>query len=359
MIKKLCVLLPAYNEECVIAATLPSIKEAGLPVGLETADIFVINDCSKDKTAEIASNFGAIVLTNQINMGKTRGIEKAIRDLRLEEKYEYVSILDADTLLDPNYFVKSLERFERDQRISAVCGQPKSLPYNWLTAYRALEYAWVHRVFKQGQSVMGTITISAGCASIYKTSVIAQIEWHPDRIIIEDADITPQIHRKQLGTIIYEKNAVVFTQDPHTLKSYIGQLRRWYKGIWQAAVVYKIPFGWQKVDLEYALMTGETLIFSVAVALLPLWLVLFPTQTLYVLAVDQIFWLIVSWFCSVWTGRFDIIKYAPTFFVPRFLSAIIFLESFWCAVIMQHNTEPWFRPHRYELTHILKKQEGQ
>ncbi len=61
---KLLVIIPAFNEEASIGSVISSIKKE-----LPQAHILVVNDGSRDKTAEIAENNGVIVLNHLYNMG--------------------------------------------------------------------------------------------------------------------------------------------------------------------------------------------------------------------------------------------------------------------------------------------------
>ena len=54
--KKIAVLIPCYNESKTIAKVVADYKSA-----LPEADIYVYDNNSKDRTAEIARNAGAIV----------------------------------------------------------------------------------------------------------------------------------------------------------------------------------------------------------------------------------------------------------------------------------------------------------
>ena len=53
---KLSVIIPAYNEESTIEAIISKVQEVPLPEGL-SREIVVVNDGSKDKTADILSRF--------------------------------------------------------------------------------------------------------------------------------------------------------------------------------------------------------------------------------------------------------------------------------------------------------------
>jgi cellulose synthase/poly-beta-1,6-N-acetylglucosamine synthase-like glycosyltransferase len=345
---RLAVLLPCFNEELVIANTIKSI----LAAGLDTHDVFVIDDCSKDKTAEIAQSFRVNVISNPRNMGKIKSIDSAIKSGRISPDYELISILDADTSLDKEYFLQVQKTFAKDPEIAGVCGQPMSVPHNWLTAYRAFEYAFVHSIYKEAQHKIGAINISAGCATTYRHDVLRQIDWHPDRIIIEDADITPQVHRKRLGKIVYNKKAIVHTQDPETLQAYTKQVKRWYTGIWQAWPVYKIPFGGQAIDYESLFLGGEALLSSLVVLMTPVWFMLNPQIGLRLVLLSQVpNFLFVAYF-SLKLRRLDIALFSPLFVIPRTINRLMYLTAFVNAIVRGQKAGSWYKPERYNQSTI-------
>src|SRR5438132_5552944 len=94
------------------------------------------------------------------------------------------------------------------------------IPHNSLTAYRCLAYWMSHAIYKSGQNNMGVITVTPGCASSFRSDAFSQLDWNTDTIV-EDMDCTIQIHRKKLGKIIFQREAIVSTQDPRTLRDYV------------------------------------------------------------------------------------------------------------------------------------------
>ncbi len=230
--------------------------------------------------------------------------------------------------------------------MAVVCGRAKSTPHNWLTAYRCLAYWISHAVYKDGQSNMGVITVTPGCAAAFRADVFAQLDWSNDTIV-EDMDCTIQVHRKKLGKIIYQKRAVVSTQDPRTIRDYIKQMYRWHSGAWQVGMKYEMITGLTKIDLEYKLLMGEGVVFATLFLLLPVWLLLYPTLAFYAVGMDMVVLVFLSMICAACDRRIDVCLYAMLYPLLRFVDCSIFLYSFWKVVIQKKQVRGWFAVKRY------------
>lgn len=338
---KLCVIVPAKNEGLVLEGTLSSL----LTADVSPKDIFVVDDGSSDNTGAIARHLGVMLLRNETNIGKAQSIARVVKHFKLTSRYDLIALMDADTRVDPQYFTAVKQRFAGDEEVAVVCGQAKSSPHNWLTAYRCLVYFLSQFIYKDGQSNMGVITVAAGCATTYRSDIFEELEWNNDTLV-EDMDSTVQVHRKRLGAIVYEKNAVVHTQDPKTLRDYIKQMSRWYTGTWQVFKKYRMLTGTKKIDWEYKLLTGEGLIFSIAYALLPLLLLVFP-KLIFMLIFDICFTVLMALVVSIVEKRKDVALYAPAFLFIRYVDCVVFLYTFWNTVVRRQQALKWFSVERY------------
>jgi dolichol-phosphate mannosyltransferase len=108
----LSIVIPAYNEERFIGTLLRQIQAVDLaPLGLVT-EIIVIDDCSSDRTAEIASSVaGVTVVRMPVNGGKGRAVRAGIA----RATGEYLIIQDADLEYDPNDYVPMLQALLSDR----------------------------------------------------------------------------------------------------------------------------------------------------------------------------------------------------------------------------------------------------
>jgi cellulose synthase/poly-beta-1,6-N-acetylglucosamine synthase-like glycosyltransferase len=257
-IDKLCVVIPARNEELLVGRCIESVLAAGLSAN----QIFVVNDCSTDSTGAVLASFDGInVLTNEQRRGKSVSLCALIARFNLTERFTYLSLLDADSTVAPEYFGAVVRTFQEASDYVVVCGAPRSERHNWLTAFRALEYMLSAKMYRPGQDALGMITVAPGCAATYRTSILNTLDWHGGTLV-EDMDLTVQVHRKALGRIGFASDAIAYTQDPRALRDYVGQITRWHSGTWQVMKRHRLPFGGQRVDAEFALLVGESLVYS-------------------------------------------------------------------------------------------------
>jgi len=117
-VRVLSVVIPAYNEERFIGTLLEQIAAVDLaPLGV-AKEVIVIDDCSRDRTAAIAS---AAVGVRVIRMERNGGKGRAVRAGIAAASGELLIIQDADLEYDPRDYEPML-RALLDGRGDAVYG---------------------------------------------------------------------------------------------------------------------------------------------------------------------------------------------------------------------------------------------
>jgi len=91
MDKRLCIIIPCYNEAAALGTVL-----AELAAAVPWAELVVVNDCSTDATAEIAAAAGcATVLSLPVNLGIGGAVQTGLK-YAAEHGYELAVKFDGD-----------------------------------------------------------------------------------------------------------------------------------------------------------------------------------------------------------------------------------------------------------------------
>lgn len=246
---EVAILIAAHDEEQVITATIESAA-GQVPVG----HVFVVSDASVDRTADLARRRGANVLELEPNRGKAGALVAAIDHFELARRFPVVVLLDADTVLSPDYLSTGLPCF-RDSGVVAVAAcastladpRPTTVTGRFLIAYRERFYVMVQYLLKYGQAarLANVISIVPGFASLYRSRVLETIDIDPPGLAIEDFNMTFEVHARKLGRIAFHPAiARASTQDPDNFRDYTRQLRRWTLGFWQTLRRHGFRLGW-------------------------------------------------------------------------------------------------------------------
>jgi len=101
--KKVLLIIPAYNEEESIENTLASVENFAQTTQLPfQLDYIVVNDGSKDKTEQIVRGLGVDLIDLRTNLGLTGGFMAGMKYAARNE-YDYAIQFDADGQHLPDY----------------------------------------------------------------------------------------------------------------------------------------------------------------------------------------------------------------------------------------------------------------
>lgn len=226
------VVMPVHNEEDILSETIMK----NLSLDYENVEFYIIDDCSTDRTYEIAKewerkNNKIKVFKTKTNKGKANALNEAMKYVTTE----YFLCLDGDAYLEKNalnYFNYLLESYGDDiKRIAAITGQPKLIDgdVSFIHQLQRVEYRSIISMIKKSQGLFDHIFSVSGVCTLYKKDVVESLGGFNPRNQTEDIEITWRIQRN--GYLVkYEPMIMVYMYTPNTFKQLLRQRIRWAIG---------------------------------------------------------------------------------------------------------------------------------
>ncbi|MEI9977453.1 MAG: polysaccharide deacetylase family protein [Edaphobacter sp.] len=234
---RVAVLIPAYNEEKVIVRTIRSVMMSNY----KNIRIIVIDDGSSDRTAAVARDAypadiaaGRLTVLVKPNGGKADALNYALE--RIDEEI-YVGI-DADGVIAHDAITNLVPHFA-DPRIGAVAGNAKvGNRVNLWTRWQALEYITSQNFERRALDLFDVVMVVPGAIGAWRTAPVVAGGGYHTNTVAEDADLTMNL-LEQGYWVIYEDQALAFTEAPINADGLMRQRFRWSFGILQAIYKHK------------------------------------------------------------------------------------------------------------------------
>ncbi len=229
------IVIPAYNEEKSIKDTITSLKTLDYPK--KKLEIIIINDGSKDRTAErinfLKNELDFTFINNTVNLGKAYCLNLGIK----KSKGEFVVCMDADTRVKHDVIKKTLEHFDAEDVAAVTVGIDVN-PQNFLQRITQIEYAIGISLSLAILSRLNTAHVTPGPFTIFRKSALEKIGGFDEKNITEDMEIAYRLHKSQYK-IKCCLSSKVYTDVPKDLKTLYRQRKRWYTGALQTIVKHK------------------------------------------------------------------------------------------------------------------------
>jgi cellulose synthase/poly-beta-1,6-N-acetylglucosamine synthase-like glycosyltransferase/peptidoglycan/xylan/chitin deacetylase (PgdA/CDA1 family) len=226
------VIVPAYNEREVIAATISSILASDHP----EVEVLVVDDGSTDGTAEVldAAEFAGVRIVRKDNGGKASALDTGVR----LASHDLVVLMDGDTLLEPTTLGALVAPFAQED-VAAVAGNARvGNRSGMLGALQHVEYTIASAVERRLFDELGVMPCVPGAVGAFRRRVVLELGGVSSDTLAEDTDLTMAVARAGWRTA-YAPDARAWTEVPATLRGLYRQRLRWNYGILQSVAKHR------------------------------------------------------------------------------------------------------------------------
>jgi poly-beta-1,6-N-acetyl-D-glucosamine synthase len=221
------VLIPAYNEEAVIATSVRATLDSDYP----DLELLVLDDGSTDDTEAAARRAGGDdtrlqVVRDPVNRGKAEQLNAGFS----RATHELVVVTDADTHLHPLAIKLLVARMTRSPILAAVAGAPHVTNRTGvLCAMQVLEAAAIIGLIRRTQALTGRVGTVAGVLGLFRRDRVLAVGGYDGSMATEDIDLTWRLLMAGWHTT-YEPHALVGMQVPGSIGALWAQRKRWARG---------------------------------------------------------------------------------------------------------------------------------
>ncbi|GAA2603071.1 glycosyltransferase [Actinomadura fulvescens] len=223
------VIVPAYNEEAGIEATVRSLLDSDYPAPIE---VIVVDDGSTDRTAEIADSLSylpGVRLISKRNGGKPSALNAGIAVARAD----IVVLVDGDTVFQRDT-IGNLVAPMANPQVGAVSGNTKVANRGGIIGrWQHIEYVIGFNLDRRMFDVLQCMPTIPGAIGAFRREALASAGGVSDDTLAEDTDLTMAICRGG-WRVVYEESALAWTEAPASIRQLWRQRYRWCYGTLQA-----------------------------------------------------------------------------------------------------------------------------
>jgi cellulose synthase/poly-beta-1,6-N-acetylglucosamine synthase-like glycosyltransferase len=268
------IIVPAYNEEHTIAASVRSL----LQLQYSEFEVIVVNDGSRDRTLEVLlREFGMErfpeVYRDRIPTSPVRGLYRSRLhpNLRVIDKengrkadavnaginaarYPIFLSMDGDSILQRDSLLRVVQPFLEDPRVVACGGTVRvangcsasgglltemGLPRSPLALFQIVEYLRAFLFGRMGWTTMTSLLIISGAFGLFHKETVIEAGGYRRDTLGEDMELTVRLHRhlrarRRPYRITFVPDPICWTEVPETLRGLARQRVRWQRGLAEA-----------------------------------------------------------------------------------------------------------------------------
>ena len=264
-------LVPAYNEQETIAASIRSLLQLSYP----EYEILIVNDGSLDDTLTVLQRefslvpfpetYRARLLTKPVrgvyhstifpnlrvidkeNGGKADSLNAGINVSR----YPLYCAVDADSVLQRDSLQRVAKPFLEDSSVIACGGSIRiangcqisggflekiGLPRSFLARVQIVEYLRAFLFGRMGWSPINAMLIISGAFGLFRKDAVVDAGGYRTDTIGEDMELVVRLHRRyrlagKPYKIVFVPDPICWTEAPENMKTLRTQRTRWQRGL--------------------------------------------------------------------------------------------------------------------------------
>jgi cellulose synthase/poly-beta-1,6-N-acetylglucosamine synthase-like glycosyltransferase len=264
-------LVPAYNEETMIATTVESMLAIEYPM----LEVVVVNDGSSDGTlAALRDRFGlepaAVVDVTRLTSQPVRGVYRSSTHPHLlvvdsenggkahalnvalgHASGQLVCAVDADTIIEPDALGRLVEPFIADPSLLAAGGSVRPVngcrvrhgrvverrsPTRFLAGVQAAEYGRAFLFGRLGWNRLGGNIIISGAFGLFDRRAVVEAGGYLESTVGEDMELVLRLRRRAMDAgrparVSFLPEPMAWTEVPESARTLARQRNRWHRGL--------------------------------------------------------------------------------------------------------------------------------
>lgn len=236
------ILIAARNEEVVLPHLLASIRMQDYPA--ELIRVFVVADNCTDRTARVAAEGGALVFTrtNTRQIGKGYALHYLLEQVEQTcgwDSFDAFLVFDADNVLSPDYITQINKICAAGYDVFCGYRNSKNFGTNWVSAGHALWFLHDSCHMNASRMALGLPCTVTGTGFGFTRNLLETYGGWNFFTLTEDIEFSFRCITDGVS-MGYCHDAVLFDEQPESLRQSWRQRTRWVQGGVQASVRY----GW-------------------------------------------------------------------------------------------------------------------